>query len=122
MKSYRLSRGETAHYSSFEELRAAYGFDPFVKQTKDKDKLTKQRERFNKRHLCSVCKQPLTHIGGNLLVCQNTECKGEKHEKKNDETGEIRIWYTPVYELLDEVGADIATNLFAEYEIAEATE
>jgi hypothetical protein len=114
MEFYRMSKGETAHYSSFEELRAAYGLEPVIRQTKDKNKLEKQRENFSKRHLCPACKQPMIYIGGNIMVCQAENCKGIKHESKN-ELGETRVWYTVPYELLDEKGADVAYNVLTEF-------
>ena len=42
MKAYRLSKGVTEHYTSFEELRAAFGLAPVTKQTKNKNKLQEQ--------------------------------------------------------------------------------
>ena len=114
MKFYRMSKGETAHYSSFEELRTAWGLAPVIKQTKDKAKLEKQRENFLNRHLCPACKQPMSYLGGNMMACQNENCKGIKHEAKND-LGETRVWYTVPYELLDEKGSDVANNIFADF-------
>ena len=114
MKFYRKSKGETEHYSSFEELRDAWGLKPVIKQTKDKAKLEKQKEKFLNGHLCSACKKPLTYIGGNLLTCTNENCNGQKHEKIL-ESGEKRIWYTTVYELLDDKGSEIAMNLFTDF-------
>lgn len=117
MKFYRMSKGETEHYSSFEELRAAWGLAPVIKQSKDKNKLEKQRESFlGKKRPCPACKQPMNYIGGtNIMVCQNENCKGEKHESKNEQTGETKIWYTVPRELLDEKGAEIAENLFTDF-------
>ena len=116
MKHYRMSKGETEHYSSLEDLRVAWGLKPITKQTKDEQKLTKQREHFLGKHLCSACKKPMTYIGGNQMVCQNENCKGIKHETKT-ETGDVRIWYTPSFELLDDKGADIAHNIFSIFDL-----
>ena len=115
MKAYRLSKGVTEHYTSFEELRKAYGLKPVTKQTKDKEKLELQRKTFCSKHLCSNCKKPMTWTGGNVMACLNHDCKGIKHEQVLD-TGEIRVWYSPSYDLLDDKGASIAANLFTEYE------
>lgn len=115
MRSFRLSKGDTEHYTSFEELRAAWGLDPVVKQTKDKDKLSLQRENFCKRHLCPNCRQPMTYSGvGNQLVCKNEKCLGIKHEQKSPDTGEVKVYYTPAFDLLDDLGAEIAHNIFME--------
>lgn len=115
MRSFRLSKGDTEHYTSFEELRAAWGLSPVVKQTKDKAKLEKQRENFCKRHLCPACRQPMVYSGiGNQMVCKNEKCLGIKHEQKNSETGEIKVYYSPAFEVLDDLGASIAENIFME--------
>ena len=115
MKDIRLSKGVTEHYTSFEEMAKAWHVKPIVKQTKDKAKLEKQRETFSNKHLCSACKSPMTYIGGNQMVCQNEKCSGIKHETKNKED-EVRVWYTPSFELLDNRSADIAENIFANIE------
>lgn len=113
MKDKRLSKGVTEHYTSFEELARAWNVKPVTKQTKDKAKLEKQRETFSNKHLCSACKSPMTYIGGNQLVCQNEKCNGIKHETKNKD-GEVKVWYTPSFELLDNRSSEIAGNIFAE--------
>ena len=116
MKAYRLSKGVTEHYTSFEELRSAWGLKEFTKQTKDKEKLEKQRERFCSSHLCQACKKPMTWIGGNIMSCQNPSCNGIKHEQVNPDTGETKVWYSTSFSLLDDKGAEISSNLFAEYD------
>ena len=113
MKNFRMGSNTTAHYSSFEEVAKAFGCKPIVKQTKDKEKLEIQRNKFVNRHLCSACEKPMVYTGGNLMVCKNENCLGIKHETKNDETGEVRVWYTPSFDLLDSKGAVIAENIFA---------
>lgn len=110
MKYYRKSKGETEHYTSLEELRDAWGLKPITKQTKDMQKLNKQKDHFLSKHLCSACKQPMVYIGGNQMVCQNENCKGIKHELKTDV--ETKVWYTPSFDLLDEKGAEVAHNIF----------
>lgn len=114
MKNYRLSKGVTERYTSFEELAKAYGCKPVIKQTKDKNKLEKQRVDFGNKHLCPNCKQPMSYIDGtNILACRNEKCKGVKFEMISDE--ETKVSYSPAYHLLDEHGAEIAANIFAEY-------
>lgn len=115
MRSHRMSKGETEFYTSFEELRKAWGLKKVTKQTKDKNKLDAQRKAFEERNLCPVCKNPMKYIGGNQLVCKNENCNGYRHESKDEITGETKVYYTPVFKLLDEKSADIAQNLFAEY-------
>ena len=115
MRSFRMSKGDTEHYTSFEELRVAWGLKPVIKQTKDKEKLNKQRENFCSKHLCPACRQPMTYSGvGNQLVCRNEKCLGIKHEQKNAETGEVKVWYSPAFDLLDDLAAEIASNIFME--------
>lgn len=115
MKDYRLSKGVTEHYTSFEELRAGRGLSKITKQTKDKEKLEKQRNTFCSKHICNNCKKPMSWIGGNVMACLNSTCPGIKHEQVL-ETGDIKVWYSPSYDLLDERGANIAENIFTEYE------
>ena len=115
MKAYRLSKGCTEHYTSFEELRSAWGLKPVTKQTRDKEKLTKQRDTFCSKHICSNCKKPMTWTGGNVMACLNPQCPGIKHEQVL-ETGDTKVWYSPSYDLLDGLGSEIAENLFTEYD------
>lgn len=112
MKAFRLPKGTTARYTSFEELAKAFGRKPIKKQTSDKEKLAKQREDFCNKHVCEACKSPMTYIGGNQMVCANEKCKGIKHERQN-ELGETIVWYTTSYDLLDRKGAEIANNIFS---------
>lgn len=114
MRSYRMSKGETEHYSSFAELGKAWGCKPLIKQTKDKTKLGKQRENFSKGYLCPACKMPMQYIGGNMMVCQNESCNGIKYERKTD-TGETKTWYTVPYEIMDEKSSEIAYNIFTDF-------
>ena len=117
MKPKRLSKDVTEYYTSFEEMAKSWGVKPRRKQTKDKDKLVKQREIFCSKHICSNCKQPMTWIGGNIMSCLNPSCNGIKHEQViNSETGEVKVWYSPSYDILDERGASIAENIFTEYD------
>lgn len=111
MSNYRLSKGTTEHYTSLEELRAAWGKEPFVKRTKDPDKLVKQQENFLKHYRCKACGKPMTYIGGNMMTCTNEACKGIKVEREDKEGNKI-VNYVTSYELLDERFADIANSIF----------
>ena len=112
MSNYRLSKDTTAHYTSMEELRAAWGKEPITKRTKDEEKLKKQRERFNKKHLCKACGKPLVIVKGtNVMSCTNPQCAGIKVERE-DKEGNKYISYLLSYDVLNETGADIANNIF----------
>lgn len=115
MKSYRLSKGTTARYTSFEEMALALGRKPITRQEKDADKLEKERESFCKKtkSICSACKKPMTYIGGNQMVCTNLDCKGIKHERTDATTKEVRVWYTPSYQLLSKRDSRRANNIFS---------
>ena len=114
MREFRMDRNTKEYYTSFEEMGAAWGCRQFKKQTKDKQKLEKQREAFVNKHLCPACKKPMNFLyGSNILACVNETCKGIKHEVKNEETGETKTWYTTAFDLLDERGSEIASNIFA---------
>lgn len=114
MKAYRLPKGVTESYNSLDELRAAWGLKAFTRQTSDKEKLSKQREDFCKRHICSACKKPMVWTGGNVMSCVNPQCKGIEHSRQTD-AGDVVVWYSPSYDLLDAKGAEIANNLFTDY-------
>ncbi len=113
MKEFRKSRGVTEHYTSLEELRKAYGLEPVIKQTKDKEKLQKQRENFCNFHKCPACGQPMSYLGGSMMACKNEKCKGIKHERK-DNDGNTIVTYSVSYDILDEKYAERAENIFYE--------
>lgn len=112
MKVIRLGNNTTEHYSSFEELAAAWGCRPVSKVTKDMKKLKEQQDRFYKSNTCRACGSPMTFMAGtNVMCCTSETCKGIKHQSINEETGETKIWYTPSYKVLDDKGAVIANNI-----------
>lgn len=101
------------HYHSFGELAEALGLKPVHKVTKDKKKLEEQRERFVNRHKCKACGQPMVWVRGtNTMTCINPECKGIKVTRTNPETGETTVSYITSYDVLDDLGATIAGNIF----------
>ena len=103
-------RGE-ACYSSFEELAEAFNLKPVQRVTKDKEKLNAQRERFLGKHKCKACGEYLTYVAGtSVMSCTNPKCKGIKNET-TDQDGNVSVYYTPSYDLLDEVGTSIASNI-----------
>lgn len=112
MREFRMGRNVTEHYSSFEDMRAAWGCKPVKKKTDDKVKLEKQQSDFCEKHLCKACKSPMTYVGGNIMTCTNDKCKGIKIEKEGKD-GEKIISYITSYELLDTRGAEIANNIFS---------
>ena len=99
MSNYRMSKGTTEHFTSLEEMRTAWGMKPVIKKTSDKKKLKEQQERFLSKHKCKACGTPMTYIHGNVMACKNPECKGI----------EINSFCT-----LDDLGAEIASNIFSE--------
>lgn len=114
MKEFRLGKGYTAHYSSFEEVAQAFGCKPVTKRTKDTDKLAKQQEAFLSKHKCKGCGQPMTFINEtNVLTCCNPNCRGIK-VKRNDSEGNTIISYVTPYHTLDDNGAEIANNIFSD--------
>ena len=113
MKEFRMGRNTTEHYTSLEEMGKAWGCKPVTKQTKDKEKLQKQREKFCGFHKCKACGEPMTYIGGSIMACTNEKCKGIKLEKKDAEGNASSVYLTS-YELLDDHFAEIAENIFCE--------
>lgn len=108
---YRKAKGVKEVYNSLEELRAGWNCKPLVKRTKDENKLQAQREAFCGKHRCKSCNQPMTWIGGNQMACKNPSCKGIKVERTLKD-GTTVISYEVSYDLLDSVGASIASNIF----------
>ena len=100
-------------YHSFAEwAEAEYDIKPKKKVTKDKQKLSAQREKFV--GTCPYCKQPCEYIyGTNVIACTNEECKGKKVSSKGKD-GEDRVVYKPFFRLLSDKGAEIGGNLFSE--------
>lgn len=94
-------------YFSFKEL-------PFPVKEQKKHNNDELRERFEKRHLCIVCHQPMIWVSGtNILACKNPECKGRKVEKTLSD-GTIKVEYKPYFHTLDIKGTEIAEKLYSE--------
>ena len=100
-------------YHSFAEwAEAEYGIKPTKKVTRDKQKLTSQREKFV--GTCPYCKEPCTYIyGTNVVACTNEKCKGKKMVSKNSE-GEDRVSYKPYFRLVNEKNMEIGKTIFDE--------
>ncbi|MDO5764971.1 MAG: hypothetical protein Q4P84_04650 [Elusimicrobiales bacterium] len=112
MKNYRLGSNTMEHYTSLEELGAAYNCKPFKRKTSDPKKLQDQQERFCSKHICKACGKPMTWISGSIMTCTNSECKGIKIEKTDKDGNIVSTNYITSYNLLDEKGAEIAKNIF----------
>jgi hypothetical protein len=112
MKDFRMGRNTTEHYSSFEECAKAFGCKPVVKKTKDENKLKAQREKFSAKHKCKACGQPMSWVGSSIMTCMNDKCKGIKVERDGADGNKI-ISYVVSYDLLDDLGAEIANNIFS---------
>ena len=113
MRDFRLGNNTTEHYSSFEELAAAWGVKPVSKVTKDMKKLQEQQEKFRGKHKCKACGEPMEFIQGtSTMACKNPKCKGIKQVRLDKEGNEI-VTYLPSYDLLDELGAEIGNNIFS---------
>lgn len=113
MKVKRLGNNTTEHYSSFEELAAAWKCKPVSKVTKDMKKLKEQQEKFRGKHCCKACGQPMEFINDtSVMACKNPGCLGVKHVRRDVEGNEI-VTYLPSYNLLDSLGSEIANNIFS---------
>ena len=111
MKNYRMSKGTTEHYTDLASLRAAWGMNPVTKKTKDEKKLQTQQENFGNKHKCKGCGQPMSYIHGNVMTCTNPKCKGVESKHIDKEGNEVISYHIP-YDLLDDLGAEIANNIF----------
>lgn len=113
MREFRMGANTTEHYSSFQEAAKSWGCRPITKQTKDKQKLEKQREDFCARHKCKSCGNPMSWIEGtSTMICVNEKCRGIKYTR-TDKEGNENVIYLPSYDLLDNTGTEIAHNLFS---------
>jgi ribosome-binding ATPase YchF (GTP1/OBG family) len=113
MREFRMSKTTKEHYSSFEEMRHAWGLKPVVMKTKDENKLESQKQTFVNKHRCRACGKPMVFVGNsNTMVCSNENCKGIKHTRTDSEGNEI-VTYAPSYDLLDALGMEIGNNLFS---------
>lgn len=112
MRDHRATKGETAYYTSFSDLRKSWGLkDVSVKRTKDEKKLAEQRDKFV--GTCNACHGKLEYVSGtNVCVCKNEKCKGVKVGTKTDEAGNEKPIYAPYQRILDNKGFEIAQNLF----------
>lgn len=113
MRNYRPSKGETAHYTSFEQMRVTLKIPKMQKRSKSKDKLESDKSKF--LGTCHACGESLHYIlGTNVLVCNNAMCKGRKlQSKSSDENSDVvDDKYVPVMRILNEKGTEIAENLF----------
>lgn len=109
----RTNNNGEVSYSSFQELAAAWNIKPVSKVTKDKEKLKSQQDKFVSKHICKGCGQPMTfNKGTNIMVCSNPECKGIKMTRENED-GTKSVYYLTSYSLLDELGEEIAENIFS---------
>ena len=113
MKVKRLGNNITEHYSSFEELAAAWGCKPVSKVTKDMKKLKEQQEKFRGKHKCKACGEPMEIINStSVMACKNPKCKGIE-QVRTDKEGNKIVTYLPSYDLLDELGMEIGNNIFS---------
>ena len=114
MKSFRMGRNTTEHYSSFQELAQSWGCKPVVNKPQNKEKAKMLQEKFcNKpKHKCKACGEPMTYIGGNQLTCTNEKCNGIKVEK-NLPDGSKSVTYVTSYFLLEDEDASYAKYIFS---------
>ena len=101
-------------YYSFDEIgQELFGLKPYKRVTKDKQKLSAQREKF--LGTCPYCKQPLHYVyGTNVVACDNSDCKGKKIVTKEDD-GVEKVSYKPFVRILQgENSSIIGTTLFDE--------
>lgn len=102
MKNYKNG----VRYESFEEVAASLGLKPVRRVTKDAKKLKDQQDRFLSKHVCPVCKQPMTLIPNtNIMTCTNESCKGRKSKTSDG--------YEVVFDELDEHGSIVANAIFS---------
>lgn len=101
-------------FDSLTDLRAEFGLNPIRYQTKNKKKLESQREHFSSKHVCPACGENMSYVQGtNVMVCTNKSCQGVEHKVVDEESGEEKVWHSLSFHSLDDTGAKIASNIFA---------
>ena len=112
MKKEKGSK-EVKTFASFEDLRAEWGLPPLRRQTKDKKKLEGQRQRFLSNHKCPICGKEMKYIDDtNIFYCSDKDCEGFKSVFTDEETEETTVNKSIAFDLLDDKGASIASNIF----------
>lgn len=105
----RVERTGT-RYFSLEEFASAKAKK--VEKPNDVEKIKSQRNKFEARHKCRACSNPLTWINGtSVMTCTNPDCKGIKVTRERN--GEKITSYLTSYDLLDNIGENIANNVYS---------
>ena len=104
-------RTSSKSYSSFGELRMMFGLAPLSHP--DEDIRKNKQFNFRNRHICKGCNKPMSYLKGiSAMTCTNPNCKGVKVRSRSKNEGNGKFMYLPSYDLLDEIGFDIAQNIF----------
>lgn len=112
--SKRKNSKEVKTLTSFEDLRAEWNLPPLRRQTKDKKRLEGQRQRFLSHHKCPICESEMKYIDNtNVFLCTNKNCEGFKSVFTDEETEETTVSKSIAFDILDDKGARIASNIFA---------
>ncbi len=100
------------HYTTMESLREDFGLKPIRKRTKNKQRLESLKKKFQARHNCPICGEPLIHIEDtNVMVCVNEKCKGTKIKTLDAKEETVD---SSAFHILDDAGARIANNILHE--------
>ena len=114
MKNFRLGKDTKEHYTSFEEMRKAWGCKPISRKTKNEKTLKDQQEKLCKKYLCKACGQPMSYIpGSSLMTCKNENCEGIKEEIKDKEGNVVKVEYLVSYKFLEPRDKSFAENIFS---------
>lgn len=98
-------------YESFAELASDWKIKPIKNKKDNNDSL---KNKFNNKHTCPACKQPLSYISGtNIMSCKNVSCKGIKDSRTDKDGNQINVYY-PSFHILDDTGKKIANSIYKE--------
>ena len=109
MREYRLSKDTTEHYTSLQELRAAWGCKEKVK---DAVKMKGLQDKFCEKYKCPACDMPMGYIGGGLMTCVNDKCKGIRNERE-DKEGNKYVTYDVSYKYVKDYDSSYAEYIFS---------
>ena len=74
----RKEKNGTRYFGFDEVAKELFNLPPYSNSFTNEEQRKSMQQKFETKNTCKECKQPLTFVGGNILCCQNPECKSQK--------------------------------------------
>ena len=71
----RIEKNGTRYFGFDEVAQEVYGLKPATKQIQNAGKRKDMQQKFEKFNTCKSCGQTMAYVGGNVVCCQNPDCK-----------------------------------------------